>query len=131
MAAYAPQSSERAIAQINITPLVDVMLVLLVIFMIAAPVVTQTLTLNLPAPTVVPNEPPPRALLQVTQAGDFVLDGRTLDARALPVALTALAERRGDTVLEIKAAGDGDYQSFTTALSAARTSGLQHVTFQP
>jgi biopolymer transport protein ExbD len=131
MAAYAPQSSERAIAQINITPLVDVMLVLLVIFMLSAPVLTQSLALNLPASAQIRVEPPPRTLLRITHAGEFVLDGQTHSAATLPAALTELADQRDDAVLEIAAAGDGDYQSFATALSAAQSSGLRHITLQP
>jgi biopolymer transport protein ExbD len=131
MAAYAPQSSERAIAQINITPLVDVMLVLLVIFMLSAPVLTKTLAVNLPVSTPVDVEPPPRTLLRITQAGEFILDGKTHSAATLPLALAGLADRRDKTVLEIAAAADGDYQSFATALSLAQASGLQHIALQP
>jgi biopolymer transport protein ExbD len=121
----------NAIAQINITPLVDVMLVLLVIFMLSAPVLTKPLALNLPSSKPTEAEPPPRMLLRITPAGEFVLDGRTHSQATLPAALSELADQRDDIVLEIAAAGDGDYQSFATALSAAQSSGLHHIALQP
>lgn len=131
MAAYAPQSSDPTMAQINITPLVDVMLVLLVIFMLAAPAVTAPLTLNLPARTETDAKPPPRIELEITQAGEYVVAGRQTAAHELPDALAVIAARRNGTVVEINASPEGDYQSFATALSAARRSGLQHVSLQP
>lgn len=131
MTAYAPQSSEPAIAQINITPLVDVMLVLLVIFMVAAPALTAPMSLDLPSATTSQAEPPPRTLLRITQAGEFELEGATLSAQSLQSALARIAVRRDGTVLEIAVSDDADYQGFATALSAARNSGLRHVTLQP
>lgn len=131
MAAYAPLSTDRAIAQINITPLVDVMLVLLVIFMLAAPALTAPMSVTLPATSPTPTQPPPRALLRVTHAGEFVLEGATHSASTLPAALDALASRRDEVVLEVEAAADGDYQSFATALSAAQASGLRHIALAP
>ena len=50
-------SRQDVLASINITPLVDVMLVLLVIFMITAPALTRTIELDLPQPA--PNQDPP------------------------------------------------------------------------
>lgn len=123
---YSTASRDRAIAQINITPLVDVMLVLLVIFMLAAPVVTVPIAVKLPQPG--PSATlPTRMTLRVTSAGGFVLAGRTLDATALPAALRAIHADAPETVLEIDASGDSDYQGFTTALAAAQSSGLEHV----
>lgn len=107
------------------------MLVLLVIFMLAPPAVTAPLTLNLPARTDTTAEPPPRVTPQITQAGEYLIAGERIGARGLPAALSAIAARRDRSVVEIVASPDGDYQSFATALSAARRSGLQHISLQP
>lgn len=126
--ASASADDRVTLAEINITPLVDVMLVLLVIFMISAPAVTGTLSMRLPAasPTAVEA---PRLTLQVDPGGGFVLDGRSIAAAALRPALADVAVRTPRAVLEIAASGDADYQAFATALAAARASGLENITF--
>jgi biopolymer transport protein ExbD len=126
VSAYSAASHDRSIAQINITPLVDVMLVLLVIFMLAAPMLTAPMAVGLPQPG--PSaEPPPRIALRVTSAGEYLLDGRLLAPAALPAALQAVHADDPATVLEIQASADSDYQSFATALSAAKVSGLANI----
>ena len=129
-AVYADAHRDDAIAQINITPLVDVMLVLLVIFMIAAPTVTQTLATRLPAP--VDGRPLPSMPLQleISAQGGFSFDGRQLAEPALRAALADIARRAPETVLRIRASDAADYQAFATALAAAQGSGLANLSIQ-
>ena len=127
---YLPASERgnREVSQMNITPLVDVMLVLLVIFMVSAPVMTGRLDLRLPHMTDrTTAEPPPRAELRVQADGAYLLDGRTLGKAELPAALQALAEANAQTVLQISAADDADYQGFASALSEAGQQGLANI----
>lgn len=125
--AHSARASDRgSIAEINITPLVDVMLVLLVIFMIAAPAVTRTLPMRLPGPGPGTADVP-RLKLQVNASGEFALDGRSLSRESLRGALTALATRSPQPIIEIAASQDADYQAFTTALSTVRASGMDNV----
>ena len=124
---YAPRLRDQAMAEMNVTPLVDVMLVMLVIFMIAAPALTHTLPMNLPVPSPNPPVPPQQAQLHVYGAGGFELDGRNLDATSLRPALAQLARLAPDTVLHVSAAADSEYQGFASALAAAQDSGLQNI----
>lgn len=126
---YSAPANDRSIASINITPLVDVMLVLLVIFMISAPALTQTLSMRLPAEGPPARIERPRLTLQVNSSGEFALEGRRLGRAALQAALADIASRAPEAVLEIDASKDADYQAFATALSAARGSGLANITF--
>ena len=123
---YAPRLRNDAMAEMNVTPLVDVMLVMLVIFMIAAPAITKTLPMNLPIPSEAPPEPPPRAELRVDANGGFVLDGRVLNEAGLQAALDDIARRDPTTVLNVSAAAEAEYQGFATAL-AAQGSGLGNI----
>jgi biopolymer transport protein ExbD len=124
---YAPRLQTAAMAEMNVTPLVDVMLVMLVIFMITAPALTRVLPMNLPRPSpVTPPAPPQRIDLRVEAAG-FVLDGRALDAPALRVALAEAARRAPATVLHVSAAADSEYQGLATGLDAARGAGMGNV----
>lgn len=121
----------RAVAEINITPLVDVMLVLLVIFMVAAPVMSGTLDLKLPLPTPPDKaEPPPRAQLSVQADGSYLLDGQAVAKSMLRDELANLAKAAPRTVLQIGANADADYQGFATAVSAAKESGLQNLALE-
>ena len=124
---YAPRLRNDAMAEMNVTPLVDVMLVMLVIFMIAAPAITKTLPMNLPIPSETPPEPPPRAELRVDANGGFVLDGRVLNEAGLQAALDDIARRDPTTVLNVSAAAEAEYQGFATALAAAQDSGLGNI----
>jgi biopolymer transport protein ExbD len=121
----------RAMAEMNITPLVDVMLVLLIIFMVAAPMVTRSLDLRLPQATPpTQEEKPPHVELRVEGEGSFVLDGVLLSERGLAAALGDAARAAPGTVLEVRVDGDADYQAFTTALATARRSGLTNIAMQ-
>lgn len=117
----------RAMAEMNITPLVDVMLVLLVIFMVSAPALTGRLDLLLPRPSDERVLPPPEITLRVEQDGRFDLEGRSLTADALPAALAAIAARAPNTLVHIDANMDADYQAFMRAIAASRASGLNNV----
>lgn len=128
---YLPASErgKREVSQINITPLVDVLLVLLVIFMVAAPAVTGRLDLRLSHATDrrLDTAPPPRVELHVQADGRYLLGGRTLSGVELPAALRALADANAQTVLQISVAQDADYQGFTSALSEAGQQGLANI----
>ncbi|GAB1596895.1 ExbD/TolR family protein [Lysobacter claricitrinus] len=124
---YAPRLRDGAIADMNVTPLVDVMLVMLVIFMITAPALTRTLPMNLPRPGPQPPSTPPRAELHVDAIGGYTLDGRALDAKALRAALDSIGRVAPDTVLHVRAAADSEYQGFATALAAAQDSGIANI----
>ncbi|HZX80833.1 MAG TPA: biopolymer transporter ExbD [Lysobacter sp.] len=124
---YAPRLRNDAMAEMNVTPLVDVMLVMLVIFMIAAPAITKTLPMNLPIPSETPPDPPPRAELRVDANGGFALDGRVLNEAGLQAALEDIARRDPTTVLNVSAAAEAEYQGFATALAAAQDSGLGNI----
>ena len=126
--AYSAPLRDRSIAEINITPLVDVMLVLLVIFMISAPTITRTLTARLPVSTPSATAPPPRLSLQVDPSGGFTLDGRSVSPAQLAEALAAIAQRSPRAIVEVGASSEADYQAFATALSIARASGIADVT---
>ena len=95
------RSHHAEVAQINITPLVDVMLVLLVIFMVATPMMTGRIDLRLPGVTDrnLPTPPPPtRVELRVDGAGRFVLDGVALTRDELPQALRELTQAQPRTI---------------------------------
>ncbi|GAB3345411.1 ExbD/TolR family protein [Lysobacter tyrosinilyticus] len=122
----------RAMAEMNITPLVDVMLVLLIIFMVAAPLATRQLDLRLPQNT--PPQPnaikPPHLSLSVLGDGQFALDGAVLSEQALGAALSTAARREPNSIVDVTVSEAADYQAFTTALATTRHSGLSNIALQ-
>ena len=125
-------TGDRVIAEMNITPLVDVMLVLLIIFMVAAPIATRSLDLTLPQR----REPlpdtvkPPHLRLVVQGDGQFSLDGAALGEQALSAALRNAARATPNAIVDVTVSEDADYQAFTSALAAARRSGLTNIALQ-
>ena len=122
--AYATR--ERELAAINITPLVDVMLVLLVIFMIAAPLLSRSLAMQLPQAAPARVEAP-ELTLQIDSAGGYRLDGQPVSADGLSTALQAASARAPDLRLRIASAEDGDYQAFVGALAVAQQAGIRNI----
>ena len=125
---YAPRLSHGSMADMNVTPLVDVMLVMLVIFMITAPALTRSLPMTLPQSHDGTPPPPPAQLhLRVGATGGFTLEGRALDAAGLRAALAEAGRQSPAPVLHVSAADDSEYQGFATALDAAQSAGLGNI----
>ena len=126
--AFSAPASRSELAEINITPLVDVMLVLLVIFMVTAPMMSRPINAMLPQPVPDPPAKPISDLvLKVGVAGTYTLDDR-------PVTLAELRARLEDawiadprTVLQVEASGGADYQQLVSALAEADASGVTNI----
>jgi biopolymer transport protein ExbD len=125
-------AGDRMITEMNITPLVDVMLVLLIIFMVAAPIATRSLDLTLPQRP--PPQPatikPPHLRLGVQGDGQFTFEDAVLSERALSAALSRAARSTPNAIVDVTVSENADYQAFTSALAAARRSGLTNIALQ-
>lgn len=133
MAASAFDREQPILAQINITPLVDVMLVLLVIFMIAAPALSHPITLDSPGigPDRNQAEPPPPIELRIDAAGGLYWNGDPLPLSALRQVLAAEIARdpRNMPTLRIDASGDADYGVVAKVLAAAKNAQATRIAF--
>lgn len=125
-------SRQDAISEMNITPLVDVMLVMLVIFMIAAPVFSQAIPLPLGHPNPHAEQPPPPIELRIDAAGEVFLGGQPMPVSALSSVFSAERERAGSqpVILSIDANGDADYQVVAKVLATAQNAGLGNIRFK-
>ena len=115
-------------AEMNITPLVDVMLVLLVIFMIAAPALTRDIGLDLPRDSL--SHTPTRDLhLQITAGDQYLLDGEALSLAQLEARLreSQSAISAQPLKLELVAEADSEYQSVARAMAVARNVGVTNI----
>jgi biopolymer transport protein ExbD len=132
MAFAQAQIRQDSIAQINITPLVDVMLVMLVIFMIAAPIFSQPIPLNIGRGTPPQGDPPAPLELRIAASGELFFGGQPLPISALSSVLSAERERVGGEalVLNIDVSGDADYQVVAKVLATAQNAGLGNIRFE-
>jgi biopolymer transport protein ExbD len=123
---------DRAVAEINITPLVDVMLVLLIIFMVSAPMISRPLTVNIPQHTQV-DQPlkVPSLMLEIADDGAYRLDGRLLSQQQLGERLQDAVVVDPRTVLTVHATSNADYQRVVTAMVEARDSGIETIGIRP
>lgn len=128
MALLAARSDQMA--DINITPLVDVMLVLLVIFMIAAPVLTRSIPLDLPYRSDgKPIETRPLEL-RITAGDEYILAGESLSLPQLESRLRSeVAASDRPLKLEVATERDTEYQTVARAIATARNAGAVNLEF--
>ncbi len=117
------------LSQINVTPFVDVMLVLLIIFMVTAPMLQKGVEVRLPhvkkAPTIHLKEEP--LVVTVKRSGTIFLDSHSFSLKTLAIKLKALhREVPGKKVL-VRADGRVEYEKVLKVLAAARAAGFTQV----
>ncbi len=125
--AFSASARDSAVAEINITPLVDVMLVLLVIFMVSAPLISRPINAGLPQSNKVDTIKPPQLLLEIADDGSYRLDGRALSVIELGERLRSATAGDPRTVLSVRAMSNVDYQRVVGALAEARNSGVVNI----
>ena len=121
---------DQAIAEINIIPLCDVLLVLLIIFMVTAPAVSQTIGLDLPRPSPdVPVAPLEPVDLRIDGAGQVSWDGAALRWQDMVQRMQAMGGVAVDEqpVLRVSVNTDAEYQVVAKVLAAANNAGLVKV----
>ena len=116
---------------INTTPLVDVMLVLLIIFLITIPVVTTSVKVALPNEPLQPMESrPDSVIVSVTAQGQsFWYDTPLPHPDALRTRLQTVAQRQPQPELHVRADAQADFVAVAQVLSAAQAAGLHKVKF--
>ncbi|MGE0806164.1 MAG: ExbD/TolR family protein [Burkholderiaceae bacterium] len=126
-----PSSQQQPMAEINTTPLVDVMLVLLVIFIITAPLLTHGIRLDLPRAGAPPSAQPPQTVtLSIDAAGAvFWNDEPVADADALQLRLRQAAAQQPPAPLQLRADRDTRYQRIAELMAAAQAAGIAQIGF--
>ncbi|MBB5359645.1 biopolymer transport protein ExbD [Rhodanobacter sp. ANJX3] len=130
--AFSSNSGGGPMADINVTPLVDVMLVLLIIFMITAPVLSLKIKVDLPQPN--QNIPPPTnpkdpIKLKIDQSGAFYWNDSPVDELGLKAQLAVIAQQPDPAEIQITADDAAAYQYVATVLADAKSYNLTKIGF--
>jgi len=120
----------QPMSEINMTPLVDVMLVLVVIFIITAPLLVSAVKVDLPkADGAAALEAPKSIAITLDRSGQVYVDDQPLDAQAVSAALRRAAERQPDTEVRLRADAAVPYGRVVEVMGQAHLAGLHRIGF--
>ncbi|EFF83371.1 transport energizing protein, ExbD/TolR family [Acinetobacter haemolyticus ATCC 19194] len=125
------QSDDEVIGTINTTPLVDIMLVLLIIFLITVPVVTHTVPVNLPEEKNAPYATTPLNIqLSVNKTGDIFWDEQHVaDKETLLARLQVEAQKRPQPEVHIRGDQLTHYAAIDEVISTTQQAGIGKIAF--
>jgi len=121
---------DSELSEINVTPLVDVMLVLLVVFIVTAPLLTQVVRVKLPKTE--QTEPAPDqhvAILSVQVDGQALLDDKPVALEALEAELKALQAKDPEISLQLQADRAAVFEAVAKVMASAQRSGIGKLSF--
>jgi biopolymer transport protein TolR len=122
------RSVPTALAEINVTPLVDVMLVLLIVFMISAPLMQQGVQVDLPkANAGTMNEAPDQLVLIVDKARQIIIAEHTIQAGTLRQKLEAIAAAKPRIEVVIQADQEISYGFIAQVMAEVKRAGISRV----
>ena len=117
-----------AMSQINVTPLVDVMLVLLVIFMVTAPMMQQGVQVNLPkAETKALSAPEEAVVVSIERSGKIFIDKTEIGPGDLNEKLTAMFANRSKKEVFLKADRDVPYGEVVKTMAEIKGAGIERL----
>jgi biopolymer transport protein ExbD len=127
MAFAAQGETEEVMSEINVTPLVDVMLVLLVVFLVTAPLLANTIRVNLPqtAKTSGNNQDPKKSInLSIAAGGKVYIDKREIELVTVESELRALKAAYPELIVHLNADKDINYGLVAKTMSSVDRAGI-------
>jgi biopolymer transport protein TolR len=121
---------DTPMSEINVTPLVDVMLVLVVIFIITAPLLASSIRLDLPrAEGTQPGDAPKFVTVVVDKAGQVFLNDKPATPEQLATQLAATAKQNPETEIQLRADQGVPYGKVVEVMGIAHRAGLNRIGF--
>jgi biopolymer transport protein ExbD len=128
--AFGTQDESDEMSEINMTPLVDVMLVLLMIFIITVPIMKHSVNVELPQASNQREAIKPETIrLSVDALGNYFINGHAIDRPALDAALLAESQKSPQPDLHIQGDKSVRYEFVAQAMAAAQRAGLKRIGF--
>ncbi|MFO1508068.1 MAG: biopolymer transporter ExbD [Lysobacterales bacterium] len=118
-------------AEINVTPMCDVLLVLLIIFMITAPLMSHKIRIDLPQanPNTQEQNPPEPIDLAIKASGDLFWNDEPVTEAMLQAQLRVAAQKNPQPELQIRADKTTEYQILATVMADAKSAGMVKIGF--
>jgi biopolymer transport protein TolR len=116
-------------SDINVTPLVDVMLVLLIIMMLIAPMLQQGVTVTLPKATNTTDKPEQsgQTVLAISRSKEFYVNARPVSEQELSRRINEILENKTEKVVVIKADEEVEYGAVMAAMDQLRQAGIEDI----
>ena len=126
---FSKRGSNRLMSEINVTPFVDVMLVLLIIFMVAAPLLTVGVEIELPKTSAkaLPTEKEDPLTLSLTKDKELYLQDTKIEFSELIPKLKQIAEQRNENIIFIRADGANNYSTIMEIMGALNSSNFSNI----
>jgi biopolymer transport protein ExbD len=130
MAFGTQDESDEVMNEINMTPLVDVMLVLLIIFMITVPVMKHAVDIDLPRASNAPQDAKPEMIrLSIDAGGQYYWNEAKVSDEALLTQLQAISGQTPQPELQIRGDRAVRYERVALAMAAAKRTGIKKIGF--
>jgi biopolymer transport protein TolR len=120
---------QAPLSEINMTPLVDVMLVLLVIFLVTAPMLNSAIKLNLPSESAAQITEQKTVTISVNKSGAYFLDDRAVSTKELENELRIIAQKNPKQQIHLRADVDASYGNVSKVLGMSQRLGLVNIGF--
>ncbi|MCI3945271.1 Biopolymer transport protein ExbD [Pseudomonas syringae] len=123
--AFSTQDTDEVLSEINVTPLVDVMLVLLVVFIVTAPLLTNSIPINLPkTESVAPVEQKDPLVVSIDGQGKLFINKDETRPDLLETHLKAAREKAPDVRVQLQADNGVNYGEVARAMASIERAGI-------
>ncbi|MFL7963933.1 outer membrane transport energization protein ExbD [Pseudomonas sp. NFACC15-1] len=123
--AFSTQDNDEVLSEINVTPLVDVMLVLLVVFIVTAPLLTNAIPINLPkTESVAPVEQKDPLVVSIDDKGKVFINKDEIQADLLESNLQAAKAKNPDVRVQLQADNGVNYGEVARAMASIERAGI-------
>lgn len=130
MQSFHHPNEDAVMGEINMTPLVDVMLVLLIVFIITVPVLQHAVPLSLPSANSTPEQlKPDHIQIAIDAQGGMFWNGQPVSADALPARMRAESGKQPQPAVQMRADRNVRYDAVARTLAAAQQAGLTRIGF--
>ena len=124
------EENDQGMTEMNLIPLIDIMLVLMIIFLVTATVANPSIPLTLPKTTAEIQEPPPKDVrVQITANNEILIDKQVLTLDQLAQRLKAEGQATQKPAIMLEADKEAKYDSVAQVMSYASKAGLADISF--
>lgn len=124
------EDNDSGMNEMNLIPLIDIMLVLMIIFLVTATVANPSIPLKLPETTAEVVEPPPKAItVSINAQGQFAWDDQMLTLAELETRLNEAAQAEQKPTIQLRIDKDARHDAVAQVLSRASGAGLSDIAF--